>query len=680
MSGGNASTVELIDAVDAFARTLYMRAKASSASFADAALAVRQLHLSLRHLRTEAADADSLLNSAEASVYARQLRPLVEDCDFALQQLETIINKYGDGNGPGASDEQGPGPDRIAAARNKLANEKINVDMFLDTVQLHNPATKPAAVVDPAVESSSTGLEDIKDKLDAVAKKVFSRRDTGFQDGEHILWQEFKTELEKEGFSPEVLRKHKDVLRAYIREMEAMSCLNGGSPPTVRGLLEYEANSTPSKDMFSAVDNEKCLLSIKSERPMPDHAPLPPRPTQPAYEHHSNSSQDSGSHASDSLALISTRDLVAMDSLHAGMAGMHLTAPNSGYTHSPVVGSPKYLASHMDRNQPVPSDISLSSSPVNHHFGTSPRNMPPLPPYAASGQPPPPYASAPRSAARLAPDRYGNEIPMDAPWTKIKRSLVSIEVLDRAGVRYEARPDYVAVLGRLSREQIADYARQSADCRAARSQRGAHARPSEKFRHREDSKSSRDDDDEDSVLWDESDTTDTDDDKTSDKGTKSYPYIVSPPDKKDSSASTVPPKPILKKRPDTHVRFDPQPHDLESKSPRSIKDRDDRDRRSHRHREHREHRDRDRDGSGRHRDSDRRSADRDRRSSERHRGYDDEHRRDRDRDRDHHRRSDKEKEDRNIRKKAWGETIVAGGIGGAAVSLLSVLAEAASSI
>jgi hypothetical protein len=209
MSGGNGSTVELIDAVDAFARTLYMRAKQSSASFADAALAVRQLHLALRHLRVEAADADSLLNSPEASVYARQLRPLVEDCDFALQQLETILDKYGDGNGPSGAEDQGPGPDRIAAVRNRLANEKVNVDMFLDTVQLHNPATKPSAVVDPAPASSSTGLEDIKDKLDIVAKRVFSRRDSGFQDGENVLWQEFKTELEKEGFSPDVLRKHK---------------------------------------------------------------------------------------------------------------------------------------------------------------------------------------------------------------------------------------------------------------------------------------------------------------------------------------------------------------------------------------------------------------------------------------------------------------------------------------
>jgi hypothetical protein len=672
MSGAHGNTVELIDAVDAFARTLYMRAKQSSTSFADAAVAVKSLHSALRHLRVEAADPDSLLNSADSSVYARQLRPLVEDSDFALQQLETILNKYGDGNGPSGSDENGPGPERIAAVRNRLANEKLNVDMFLDTVQLHNPATKPTAVVDPAPSSTSTPLEDIKDKLDVVANRVFSRRDTGYSAGGNNLWEEFQAELGKEGFSPDVLQKHKDVLRAYIRELEAMSSLNGGAPPTVRGLLEYEANATPNKEMLSSIDNEKCLFSMKAERPMPDHAPAPP-PMHASFERRSDSSssQDTGSETGDSLALISTRDLVAMDSLNSGMAGMHLAAPNPSYSHSPAVGSPKYLTSHLDRNLPVPADVSLSNSPSSQHTGTFPRTMPPLPPYGGNGPAPPAYGASPKPAPRLAPDRYGNEIPMEAQWTRIKRSLISIEVLDRAGVRYEARPDYVAVLGRLSREQIADYARQSADCRAARSRREAHVRSTEKLlnRRRDDSKSSHEDDDDDSVLWDESDSTDDDDDKTSEKGTKSYPYIVSPPEKKgkDSPSSTVPPKPILKKRPDNHVRFDPQAHDLEAKSPRSVKDRDDRGdrRREHRHRDHR-----DRESSGRYRDGDQRE----RRHRSRH--DDDYHRR----DRDYRDRKGDSKEDRNGRKKAWGETIVAGGIGGAAVSLLSVLAEAASSI
>lgn len=39
---------------------------------------------------------------------------------------------------------------------------------------------------------------------------------------------------------------------------------------------------------------------------------------------------------------------------------------------------------------------------------------------------------------KLAPDSYGNEIPMDAKWTRVRRSLISPEVLEQDGLRYEA--------------------------------------------------------------------------------------------------------------------------------------------------------------------------------------------------------------------------------------------------
>lgn len=76
-------------------------------------------------------------------------------------------------------------------------------------------------------------------------------------------------------------------------------------------------------------------------------------------------------------------------------------------------------------------------------------------------------ASSPRRS-RLAPDSQGAEIPIEAKWTRIKRSLVSPEVLDKAGMRYEARPDFVAVLGVLSRDDIANLARKTAEVRATR--------------------------------------------------------------------------------------------------------------------------------------------------------------------------------------------------------------------
>ncbi|KAK7425985.1 hypothetical protein QQZ08_007567 [Neonectria magnoliae] len=84
---------------------------------------------------------------------------------------------------------------------------------------------------------------------------------------------------------------------------------------------------------------------------------------------------------------------------------------------------------------------------------------------------PDPLALDTKRVPRLAPDRRGNEIPLDAHWTKISRALVGPEALERAGVRYEARPEYVAVLGSLSQEQIASLVHESKQDRAGRIRR-----------------------------------------------------------------------------------------------------------------------------------------------------------------------------------------------------------------
>lgn len=201
MSGG--STVRHIAAVDALARTLYLRAKQSGLPFSSVAASVRNIHLALRHLRIEAADNDSLLNSPSASLYARQLSPLVEDCDFTLTQLESLLGKYGDGRAVMADDER-VRDRRLDTLQQKLLADKSSVELFLDAVQLH-AENRPRRVVD-----GEKGLEGIKDKVDDIATRLFRNRDTGnFAENEDELWQEFKAELEKEGFSPQVLRKHK---------------------------------------------------------------------------------------------------------------------------------------------------------------------------------------------------------------------------------------------------------------------------------------------------------------------------------------------------------------------------------------------------------------------------------------------------------------------------------------
>lgn len=316
-------------------------------------------------------------------------------------------------------------------------------------------------------------------------------------------------------------------------------------------------------------------------------------------------------------------------------------------------------------------------------YGSSP-TAPTFPSSALAGSGTP---TLPQRYSRLAPDEKGNDIPLDAKWTRIKRTLVSPAVLEKAGVRYEARPEFVAVLGVLSREQIERFARESAEIRRARERssdrrkgvdddrdrdgndrrmRDDGWRRNETYEQRDRKKkvdtSSSDDD----VLWDESDTTEDEDDRrrrshrhkgrrrdyspddkkrekdrdSSEAGSRyiPVPVIVSPPEstrgKNDEklSPTSVGPKPILKNRNTNRVRFDKDgPREVPSESDFSRSPRVREDRHRHRDRDSRDHdrRDRSRD---RERDRSRRDGDRDR---ERERDRDRDHDRDRDRDREH---------------------------------------------
>lgn len=225
------SSISSISAVAAIARGLYRRAKTSGPDFADVAPVVRSLHSVIKHLRAEAEDPDSLLNSSqqESSIYARQLTPIVEDTDFTLKQLDTILEKYGsypsdhsseDGNVPRRNRAnsrvkrmEDRERDMVQLIRTKLANQKTNIDIFLDTVQLHNPTRQHQPVnLDRADDKQ---MNNIKDKVDAVAARIFQRRARGRLSGDvpdesqEDMWQQFWVELVKEGFSGDILRKHK---------------------------------------------------------------------------------------------------------------------------------------------------------------------------------------------------------------------------------------------------------------------------------------------------------------------------------------------------------------------------------------------------------------------------------------------------------------------------------------
>ncbi|KAI1759391.1 hypothetical protein GGR53DRAFT_471378 [Hypoxylon sp. FL1150] len=573
LSGAARVSPAEIERVDAFVWKLYKRVRAVDPDLEGIATTVRSLHTVLKHLKFEAEDPESLLSIDDSAVYARQLTPILEDSEFALKQLETLLEKKYGGGGSSDGDSaarmdgekgwtmlESRDRDMIDLIRTKLSNQKLSIDMFLDTIQLHHPSKSHHMV-----DTSSASLDSIKDKVDAIAARICQRKNSNLGDGDEELWAQFRDSLEQEGFSRDVLRKNQDVIRAYIRQLDEQLSANGGSTPSVRGLLEHyhpqarsseqEAIDGPgpqalriapyptypisgeepisSADDYEInhsgridIDEEKLFPSSRMRRLQEEDsdviieeaeeetekgddkmkrmaakakAALPPPPSMPghptflSYDRHSSSGDDDD----ESMALMSTRELMALDRRAADLA---IRMGDTHLQRTPTLPPPdasgsNYHVSNSPEQHYLPPSVSqpaLPSSSSTQHVddGTHPRYLPPLP--APGGSSPPPtlhsnslstpvvsqqqqdliLASQQRSA-RLAPDSHGRDIPLEAKWTRIPRRLVSPEVLASAGVRYEARPDFVAVLGELTRDEVADFARRTATVRNARRRRSS---------------------------------------------------------------------------------------------------------------------------------------------------------------------------------------------------------------
>lgn len=206
-----------IESVDAFARQLYRRARSAGADFDDLTTALRSLERALQHLLCEAHDPDSLIHQPsptgdprQHAPYAKQLASLVKDSDSTLNEVGSILDRYeSDQNARGARAGIVNLLDPVEKARKikliegSVVSQRIRIDIFLDTLQLHNH-TKTHLVLERADDQQ---LDMIGKKVDAIANRLFRERARGSPvDGaEDELWHDFKTELEREGFSSEVL-------------------------------------------------------------------------------------------------------------------------------------------------------------------------------------------------------------------------------------------------------------------------------------------------------------------------------------------------------------------------------------------------------------------------------------------------------------------------------------------
>lgn len=200
----NLST-HVVEAVIASAQALYRRAKLFGPEFAETAIALLGLKSVFGHLLVEIQDPGSLLNpqQQERGMYARQLASILEDSKLTLMQLETVFEEYGGHDSDKRIDSFSKA--MMSLIRTKMANQETTIDIFLDTVQLHNPVESRM----PAPEIDNRQLSIIKDKVDVIALRLFHQGNADDGDKGEAIWQQFCKELIREGFSADVLQLNK---------------------------------------------------------------------------------------------------------------------------------------------------------------------------------------------------------------------------------------------------------------------------------------------------------------------------------------------------------------------------------------------------------------------------------------------------------------------------------------
>lgn len=516
-----------------FCKALYRKCRDAGGEYDEISREVRGLHTVLRHLKYEVEAPESPLNR-DRSIWGRQLAPIIGDCDFTLRNLDELLAKYGRlaNNGAGSPttprilwDKMRFGSnemDQLGGIRVKLISHKTSLTLFLDTIQLHQSG-KMATTLD----NHGGQLDVILDKVDSIAERMTQKSGsvmTSYDDDDKEVWKQFRRELVAEGFSSDVLQQHKDVLRAYIREIDQKGLLNeiptdpqlphppvgtsterwlesvqtGPSVPSVSSedvppsfdSLNTATDDSGAKEMVIREDNMKFPQSMKLERPKPEtrrdgvpqkqlDIPVPEptkerrrsggsqRHTSPVakpklitsdekqdYYLNTSGSSSEESESDEDGEIIKTSDLITQSQAlmvrPRGSPTSVKSSPGSfiddDMAHRSMAHRPKKQV-EFGASPSRPGAMQIPNA--NDRLGTSPRSEP----------------------VRLAPDSHGNEISPDAKWTKIARHLVSPEVLDQDRMRYEARPDFVAVLGVLSRADIQSLAHRSHELRAARHRR-----------------------------------------------------------------------------------------------------------------------------------------------------------------------------------------------------------------
>ena len=105
------------------------------------------------------------------------------------------------------------------------------------------------------MDDHSEQLDMILDKVDAIAARMSGGggRVMSYANDDQEVWKDFNSQLVREGFDSAVLMRHRDVLRAYIREIDQ------------NGLLDQPTTPASANARSSGVDTQRWLEDVQPQ-------------------------------------------------------------------------------------------------------------------------------------------------------------------------------------------------------------------------------------------------------------------------------------------------------------------------------------------------------------------------------------------------------------------------------
>ncbi|TVY56325.1 hypothetical protein LSUE1_G010039 [Lachnellula suecica] len=219
----------------------------------DLAREVSSLHIVLQRVQSEVSKPDSLLNNAEDN-RRRELERLARHCERVLRVLEQILDKYNAlsqekrsvtklwqkvrfGNGEMLD---------LGKIRTELATHTQALNMFLNLLSIGSQGK-----VEKYMDSHGEELREIKHSLHWVTASTQANSHeeksilTTYGEDDKAIWKAFRRELIDEGFSCQILDKHRRTIKKYVLELGERGALDEPPPDPYRFEegSEFSANS-----------------------------------------------------------------------------------------------------------------------------------------------------------------------------------------------------------------------------------------------------------------------------------------------------------------------------------------------------------------------------------------------------------------------------------------------------